>query len=534
MRGARWGWWGCVLSLAIAACGGRLTTIGDDGGLDATAPQGTQGGPCFPNGTCTAGLTCTVQNGAGVCSPMDAQASDVGPGPDDAPPEAGCKNLQCQQTCASTGISGKVYDPAGVLPLYNVFVYVPNDALAPIADGPSATACQAPASGSPLVSTTTAPDGSFKLTNAPNGANIPLVLQLGKWRRHLTIANVATCVDNPQPDMSLRLPKKQHETSQDDNIPLIALTTGCDAAECFFLQRLGIDPSEFSDSGGTGRIRVYKSSNDSGQTFPSPYNTSTAQNATYLWNTSNEMMKYDFVVDACECSTYTRGQNGYANMLAYLGAGGRAFASHYFYNFFASSTQCTGDATCQGQGPLPTVGAWEGNQSLPYATSSCPKASQMSSPGSCLQIDTQIPRGKAFADWYAANNPLLTNGGGEAYGYCGLADIRTDMGKLGASLLAAGTATPWVYAGDVTNNYDGYYFTFNAPVGTSPAGQFGRAAFADVHFSEPPSGAFPSYCPGSLNGSPHAPDELALEFLFFDLASCIQDDRQDPLTPPPN
>jgi hypothetical protein len=445
--------------------------------------------------------------------------------------DAGCVGLQCQQTCPSTSISGTVYDPAGINGLYNVFVYVPNAPLDPITDGPTCTACQAPASGNPVVSATTDYTGHFSIPNAPVGANIPIVLQLGKWRRHLTISNVASCVDNPQADKSLRLPRKQHETSPDDNIPLMAMTTGCDGAECFFESRIGIDPSEFTGSNGTGRVRIYKSQNDDAQTFP---NSKTgALTADQLWNNTGEMLKYDIVFDACECSTYTRGTNGYANFLKYVNAGGRAFTTHYYYNFFANSTQCGGDPTCNGQSPLPTVGAWEGCQFLSTAEANCPKDTSLIYGGSCLNIDTAIPKGQAFADWYKNNNSKLTVGGGETKGYIGLTDIREDMGKLDPTLVTAGTATPWLYAhGSSTfpSNYDAYYFSFNTPVSTNPTGQCGRAIYSDVHLAEAPNGAFPSYCQNPAS-SDHAPNELALEFLFFDLASCVQNDTQPPIIP---
>ncbi|HSQ61762.1 MAG TPA: hypothetical protein VLM85_01050 [Polyangiaceae bacterium] len=488
-----------LLSVAFFGCGGGGSAFGDGGRPDGGDLDGT-----------------LVGDGPGFGFGDSGNGGDGGP----------CTGLQCQQTCASTSISGKVYDPASVNGLYNVFVYVPNAPLAPITDGPVCTACQAPASGNPIASATTDALGNFTIPNAPVGQNIPLVLQLGKWRRHLTISNVTACVDNPQPDKSLRLPKKQHETSGDDNIPLMAMTTGCDGAECFFLKRIGLDQSEFVGATGSGRVHIYKSSNDEQQTFPGG-----AGSASTLWNTKTEMMKYDIIFDACECSTYTRGSNGYANMLAYLNAGGRAFATHFFYNFFANQTQCGGDTTCNGVAPLPTVGAWEGNQFLPFAN-----ATDCANHGSCLNIDTQIPRGKAFADWYKANNSKIApTWGNEAYGYCGLTDIREDMGQLNASLVAAGTATPWLYAGDVKSNYDAYYFSFNTPVGTNPAIQCGRAIFSDVHLAEAPSfgGAFPSYCATDPNTGTHAPNELALEFLFFDLSSCVQNDTQPP-PPPPN
>jgi hypothetical protein len=453
-----------------------------------------------------------------------------------------CVGLACQQTCATTSISGRVFDPAGLIPLYNVFVYVPNGPLDPITTGPVCTACQAPATGNPIASTTSGTDGSFMIPNAPSGTNIPVVLQLGKWRRHLTIPTVTACMNTAPADPFFRFPTKQAETSPDDNIPLIAFTTGCDGAECFLNGRVGIDISEFTPPTGTGRVHVYKSANDDGQTFPMG-----AGVADNLWLT--DMMQYDIVFDACECSTYERGATptGYVNFLNYLNAGGRAFTTHYYYNFFADSAQCEGDPTCQGQTPLPTVGAWEMNADHPFANGAfCPNDPKIpvgaGGPGSCMTIDTTIPKGKSFAGWYAYNNPQLMVGGGESYGFVGLMDLREDMGELESSLVMAGTATPWLYAGDLTTGYDAYYFSVNTPVGTDATTQCGRAIFSDVHVAGSggevgtgetvPAGTFPNYCAANPNAANHAPNELALEFLFFDLSSCVQNDTQPPPPPP--
>jgi hypothetical protein len=475
-----------------------------------------------------------------------------------------CTGLECQQTCASTTISGKVYDPAGVNGLYNVYVYVPNAPLDPIPTGPVCTACQAPASGHPIASTSTKSDGTFELTNVPSGTDIPVILQLGKWRRHLTIPTIAACQKVTPPDGFFRLPKKQHEGSLDDNIPLIAFTTGCDGAECFFAGRIGIDQSEFTGPTGGGRVHIYQSSNDDGQMFPGI----TPGSADALWgSTPNVMMNYDIVFDACECAPYDRGgagttDVGYKNFLQFLNGGGRAFTTHYFYNFYADEEQCDGlggatedafgGSDCYGQAPLPTVGEWEGNQGEMFASddtpgSDCPRDNTLTGetggPGSCMTIDTAIPKGVAFAQWYKNYNGGLTYGGGEAYGYAGLTDIREDMGLLEASLVKAGTATPWLYAGNLSAAYDAYYFSMNTPVGTNPMTQCGRAIFSDVHVSGSggatagaetvPGTAFPSYCATNPNMSDHAPNELALEFLFFDLSSCVQNDNSNPIVPPP-
>src|SRR4029079_7089617 len=110
-----------------------------------------------------------------------------------------CVNLQCKQvTCPGGGkttVSGTVYDPAGKNPLYNVVVYVPNSPPKPFVDGATCDKCDTLYTGDPLVSALTGPDGKFSLENVPVGADIPLVIQIGKWRKQIKIPSVAECVD---------------------------------------------------------------------------------------------------------------------------------------------------------------------------------------------------------------------------------------------------------------------------------------------------------------------------------------------------
>src|SRR5882724_11009625 len=97
-----------------------------------------------------------------------------------------CKNLQCQQVpCAgaTTTVSGTVYAPNGMLPLYNVRVYVPNAPLPPAVAGVTCDQCAGiKGTVSVVASALTDAHGAFKLENVPAGKNIPLVMQVGKWR----------------------------------------------------------------------------------------------------------------------------------------------------------------------------------------------------------------------------------------------------------------------------------------------------------------------------------------------------------------
>src|ERR1035441_1462449 len=101
-----------------------------------------------------------------------------------------CIGSACQVTCpgnTTTSVSGTVYAPNGTDPLPNVTVYIPTTAVAPFTPGVSCPVVGAPPSGSPLVGTETDVNGNFTLIDVPVGANIPLVIQSGRWRRQLTV-----------------------------------------------------------------------------------------------------------------------------------------------------------------------------------------------------------------------------------------------------------------------------------------------------------------------------------------------------------
>ncbi len=303
---------------------------------------------------------------------------DVGEGGPPAP----CTGIACQKASCSggytTNISGKVYAPNGKLPLYNVIVYVPNAPLDPLPKGATCDKCGSLASGSPIVTTLTNYKGEFTLKDVPYGKSIPLVMQLGKWRRQITV-DVAPCVDNPITDANLtRLPKKQSE----GNMPKIAVTVGgCDKLSCM-LPKVGIDASEFGVDGTTKAVHFYKP--DSGFLLDGPAGMKSAR---VLWDDPAKLKQYDMAIFSCECSEMptTKGTTSYAAVNEYLNAGGRIFTTDYQYLWYKQSP----DPAMRSVMPIPGGAPTGGNP---------------------VQLNTAFPKGKALADWLKFVDPATTYG----------------------------------------------------------------------------------------------------------------------------
>lgn len=391
-----------------------------------------------------------------------------------------CVGLECQQVACSGGgsttLSGKVFAPEGTLPLYNAIVYVPNSKPEPFKQGIACEQC-GQVTGSPVVTAITNEKGEFVLKNVPVGNDIPLVIQIGKWRRQITIPKVEKCVDTAVDAGMTRLPRKQSE----GDIPLIAFSSGsADSLECF-LRKLGIDDSEFTSPTGAGRVHFFKG-NGSSLSGGSPA-------ATTLWSDVNTLKKYDITMLSCEGSENTGNKAPYyAQLDEYLKTGGRVFASHYHYVWFKN-----------GPAPLPTTAEWD-------------KGVAGSSP---FLVDTDFPKGNAFADWLVNVQASTTRGQIE------LSGVRDSVGDSSPTV-----SRRWIH---LDTPKTAKYFSFNTPIGQPADKQCGRAVFTDVHVSGAGStNTFPNFC----NSNPLNTNEKALVFLFFDLSSCVQDENKPP-TPPP-
>jgi MYXO-CTERM domain-containing protein len=243
------------------------------------------------------------------------------------------------QSCTTT-ITGKVYSPNGVDPLPNILVYVPTTAVQPLPQGLSTCAAASElVSGNPLVSTTTAADGSFSLTNANLAGTQTLVIQAGKWRRQYPGVVISACQTNAAPVLAM----PQNHTQGD--IPEIAISTGgADALECVF-RKIGISDSEFTAPSGTGRINLYAGSGTPGVTIDA--SGTTLPSETTLVSNQAKLNGYDLALFACQgtpnnpAAANTTNQQ---NVVNFANVGGRVFTTHYSYVWLNNSTVFAGTA----------------------------------------------------------------------------------------------------------------------------------------------------------------------------------------------
>ncbi|HEY0707969.1 MAG TPA: carboxypeptidase regulatory-like domain-containing protein [Polyangia bacterium] len=440
-------------------------------------------------------------NGGGGPVIVLPTADGGGPAPSNSAP---CEKLSCQQTncqvgacqqkaCASGGkttLKGKVFDPAGKVPLYNVLVYVPNAPLDPIETGPSCDRCDKPVSGKPVAWALTDTKGGFVMDNVPVGTDIPLVIQVGKWRREVTVPKTEACAETVFEDPQvMRLPRKQSE----GNIPKIALATGmADRLECL-LRKMGIDDSEFTTETGNGRINFFAGRGGSPSFAPTHNGGATFTPATMFWNDPAAYDRYDLVILSCEGNQYIQDKPLTAReaLVAYANKGGRVFASHW-HNVWLED----------GPAPWSEVATFSGrNVSLPdpYATN----------------VDTSFPKGAALAEWLVNVGASMTSG-----------QLELREAKRTVEAINPMYTRRWIYNASMMPS-PVQYFTFNTPAGAEMGKECGRTVFTDIHVSAGDQGGAPF--PTGCVTTDLSPQEKALEFMLFDLSSCLQpDDKPQP------
>ncbi len=390
-----------------------------------------------------------------------------------------------QGPAATTTISGKVYDPrttTSALPLPNVLVYITTGVVAPL---PGGVQCLTYSSPTGVISTYTAVDGTFTLSNVPVNTNYTLVIQAGKWRRRFSEA----VSDTPISGLQLHMPANHSE----GDIPMIAVVTGlADGVECV-LRDMGVDDTEFTDDTGSvnpdGHIHLYAGDNGPGALM-SP---STPDEST-LTGVKATLNNYDVVMFPCQGQQFLQPADSLANLGSYADAGGRIFATHYAYAYL--------DPNPPLNAPFTGVADWEPEQSEPKPD-----------PG-IATINTSFDDGANLAQW-------LTNAGSTVAG-------TTDQVQIGTLRRDLKDIIPptqnWLNLNNPSYGNPIMQMTFNTPVGAPAQGQCGRVVFNEYHVFDQnlifSTVDFPRECP-SLPAN-MSPQEQVLEYELFDLSAFVQ------------
>jgi hypothetical protein len=400
-----------------------------------------------------------------------------------------CQGLACQVVqCEKMGkppttISGTVYAPNGTLALYGATVYVPLLDPGPFPEGVQCTQCQDQLPGGAVSHAMSDTSGKFQVSAVPSGTDIPLFITIGKWRRKTVISQVLPCQDNPLPNTITSLPKNKSE----GDIPKIAIATGsCDALECL-LRKIGVADSEFTADSGTGRIHLYAAN---GSPKIASSNT-TLSPASALWSDANKMKNYDMMLFSCECGPYPeqKTQPMMDALKTYADMGGRVFLSHYH------------SVWIEGEKDVPThaPAVWPG-------VATCNIDDYNSGTGVIDQVNN--PKGAAFAQWMTNVQGSTTPG-----------TVEITESRQSCSAIDATKAERWVYM-KINGTDFPQDFQFTTPQEVVKEERCGKVVFSDMHVasgSTSSSSGFPMGCAASAM----SPQEKALAFMLFDIATCV-------------
>jgi len=458
-----------------------------------------------------------------------------------------CMVPKCSNA-AGTTVSGKVYDPLGKNPVYGAMVYFPDqiDSLATISPGPGNLCgrCVRP-SGNPVAGAVSGSDGSFVIKQAPAGRQIPIVVQLGKWRRMTFVENLEACSDNVVTDV--RLPRSRSD-GQKVSLPRIAIAAGAgDRVQCL-LRRMGVDTVEFTNPDGLGSVNIYNQPSalgaDPAGRFDATVNGGAAfPEATTFWSDINQLGKYDLVVLACAgnatAADPTRTtpnaitDTAKASMSKYLSSGGRVLGEHYNSAWIRSFPAKSSQQTTNGV-PSP-LGADVALWSSPVETTDAMSSAVPAGTTAVGQVDVSFAKGKDFANWLVAAKAAQT---------VGTFPLKGDVKRTAIDQLdAAPSAQRWIYQPASAADPQGsasftHFLSFNMTSGgqlidrrsTDSTNLCGRFIYTGLHVDSADTSTHGSDLddavkvlpfPGCCAQGDLSPQEKAIEFMLFDLSSCL-------------
>ena len=435
-----------------------------------------------------------------------------GNGEPDAPTGDACVGDGCGvSACAAMGkpettVTGTVYAPNGTMPLYGIHVYVPASDPGPFLDGAQCDRCTNELPGQPVVQTISDFGGRFVLAGIPSGDNVSVVITSGKWRKKVVLPHVEACTTRALTASETRLPRDRSE----GDLPQIAITTGfADSLECL-IRKLGVADTEITNDTGGGRVHLY-AGNLGKDRFKDGFPGGSGQlfaDAQTLWNDLEKMKAYDVIMFSCEGAPYARfkPQAAMDAVKAYADFGGRLFLSHW-HNVWLAGADGTDD---QHQVPVDWVNVahWKDNKEL--------------AKDSTLLIDEfSNPKGPAFASW-------MESVGGSAMRDRIALQNQKDPDPDTGEILSTGRTTcasidtdraeRWVYV-PADQGGGPQNFQFTTPNDKPDDQRCGKVVFSDMHVSGiAGDGLYPDSCGTSTELTPQ---EKALAFMFFDIASCV-------------
>jgi hypothetical protein len=533
----------------VGLCGGGTNP---DGSVTSTCVPTTCQAEKFNCGQAADGCGGILSCGSTTCPAPQACGAQK---PNVCGSNVPCGTL-CQQQVACDGgmtttLTGTVvaatlskYLPTGVTygdPVPNVLVYIPQSPVAAFVPRAKETAaqqcstCGADVSGNPLVQTTTAYNGTFTLSNVPVGSSIPLVIQLGRWRRQFVVNITNSCAANQvnasgMPVGILMMPATQAQ----GDIPLTAISTGnVDAMECVLL-KMGIDSTEFTINTTTtpknGRVHMYLGNGAVSSLGGTPAETVLMGTSTSTGTYNN----YDQAILPCwgvdpttNNSVNKKTAAELANLVTYGNAGGHFFATHYSYAWLYDNN------------PFNTTAQWDVNADTSISSmtgvvnQSVPPTTPATTPGVFVQWLNYIGALSNSSGTATPPNPADVT----------IANARHDVDNV---LLQS---VEWIDGNDPNPGENNaamlLHYTFDTPVGVT-TGQCGHSIFSDFHVANSATGTgtckqnsdcssdtctrgacaaaqFPSqsdiatYC-GAI---PMTSQEKILEYMIWDLASCV-------------
>lgn len=463
--GSRRQWFGCVLVCFIVACGGKPNQA-----EPVDAPPG-------PADACTDRLSCFVA-------------------------DCGAKSLP------PTSVSGTVFAPNGTLPLYGVTVYVPAADPGPLPAGVQCDRCSADLPGGALASAITDEAGHFRLDNVPATADVPLVIQVGKWRKQLTLPAVAACQDTPIAPTETTLPRTQAE----GDMPKIAITTGnADALECL-VRKLGVADTEFGTAGDTRAVHLYNGNGARAFAAGFPGGTGSFAPALPFWDSATSLDAYDIVMLSCEGNQFIAGGGGGGGatinakpqssldaLHAYAGKGGRVFMSHW-HNVWIGGDR-TNPGSSYGLADWKPIIDWNFGAAQNEATQ-------------LTLVDETVPKGMSFATW------LLNVGASTTR-----AEVTVSQPRYTAEGADPTKSERWVYVDPNRSTPLGKVSVqnvlFTTPVDAAADQRCGKVVFSDMHVASGSSSNLNTPFPGGCAAGDLTPQEKALAFIFFDISTCV-------------